>query len=122
MDYCYSKCCPICNVFGSYPHLCSRCAGCFFVKCAAHNDENTVTWNQPARSGKQFDLDLLKNSIEYLWNDRFNVYSPPIDSKEEFNRKYYEALNSTMIYPNLDKLIDRMNPAFLKAIELEMGE
>lgn len=177
LDYCYSKYCPICNVFGSYPHLCSRCMGCFFVQYTApkehnvkavctisydeikkwfletdeterkqfildkaseikanmelelfesflqdfYNDEDTVTWTQPARSGKKFDLDLLKNSVEYLWNDRFNVYNPPIDSKEEFNRKFYEAVSSTMICPDWDSLANRINPVVLEVFEEEMG-
>lgn len=120
MDYCYSKCCPICNVFGSYPRLCSRCNWCFFVECAAHNDEDTVTWTQPARSGKRFNLDFLKNSVEYLWNNRFNVYNPPIDSKEEFNRKFYEAVSSTMIFPDLDSIANRINPVVLEVFEEKM--
>lgn len=178
MDYCYSKCCPICNVFGSYPRLCSRCMGCLFVQYTSqkehnikavctisydevkrwylelnenekkqfisdkdrkirtnlemglfesiledyYNDGNIEIWTQPARSGKQFNLDLLKNSVEYLWNDRFNVYNPPIDSKEEFNRKFYEAVSSTMICPDWDSLANRINPVVLEVFEEKMGE
>lgn len=178
LDYCYSKCCPICNVFGSYPHLCSRCKGCFFVQdnepkennlkavCTIscndvkkwylelnenekkqfildksrkirtnlemelfkiilqdfYNGEDIVTWSQPARSGKQFDLDLSKSILENLCKDKFKVYNPPIGSKEEIHRKYYEAINSTMLYPNLYKLVNRIRTDFLKDIEFEMGE
>lgn len=86
-----------------------------------YNGEDIVTCSQQARSGKQFYLDFLKNSVEYLWNDRFNVYNPPIDSKEEFNRKFYEAVSSTMICPDWDSLANRINPVVLEVFEEEMG-
>ena len=178
MDYCYSKYCPICNVFVSCPYLCSRCKGCLLVQYTAPRDHNlkadctiscnevkkwlletdenerkkfildkereikqrlemeiynsivedlcngedTVIWTQPARTGKQFNLDLSKSILEDLCKDKFKVYNPPIWSKEEFHRKYYEAISSTMIYPDLYKLENRIRTDFLKDIELEMGE